>query len=151
MLKMCARFANIAGTAQAHPANSPPHGCLRSRSLIIHLCKILSPFSVFEQLRALRRLRAVARSAFVARTAYTETRSTSRVDTVHKDPCLVYWHHDSRRTNCILKRSPYSSLGAIACHARGTRSGLQTHRVIGEAKDTSPGVCESQRGQASRR
>src|SRR6266581_3536892 len=36
------------------------------------------------------------------------------LDTVHKDPCLIYWHHESRRTNSVLRRPTETGPGAIA-------------------------------------
>jgi len=94
--------------------------------------------------------RGQSASHLIAATLTCRTQRCSLDDTVHKDLCLIYWRHDSRRTNSVFRSTTELIFGGIALDARATGSGLQADRGTGEAEDTAPVICESECGQATR-
>src|SRR6266566_6428089 len=72
----------------------------------------------------------------------------SRLDTVHKDPCLIYWRHDSRRTNSVLRSTTETGPGAIARDPRAVTSSSGTHPGARKAENAPTGLHQSECEQA---
>jgi RimJ/RimL family protein N-acetyltransferase len=80
-----------------------------------------------------------------------------KIDTVHLDPCLIYWRHDSRRTNRKFRNAPEPGARAplfdprrVAPRTRTIGDRKQAHRSTGKAEDAPASICESECEAATR-
>src|SRR5437588_7519216 len=69
-------------------------------------------------------------------------------DTVHKEPCLLYWGHDARRRNQRAERATKRGPGTAQCSG-GRKSGAT--RAVGSSPQADRGIRKAENVPASLR